>query len=143
MIKVCIQVAAGSRERRTYNEKTLQYKETRLSSLPYPYAYGFILDTDADDGDNLDCYLITRQKFPSGTIVTCQPIGLLEQYEGDEVDYKILATLPGEAVQVSQELYTELEAFICAIFSDAPEGYLRLGPILPLQAALDHIQACR
>ena len=142
-IIVCIQVAAGSRERRLYDEKTLQYQETRLSPLPFPYAYGFILDTDAEDGGNLDCYLITHEKLEFGAIVVCQPIGLLEQYEGDEVDYKILATLPGEAVPLSQKLYAELEAFIRAMFSDAPEGFLRLGPILPLQAALDHIQACR
>lgn len=142
MIKVCIQVAAGSCERRIYNEKTLEYLETRPGSLPYPYAYGFILDTNAEDGGNLDCYLITREKLKAGAIVACEPFGLLEQYEGEEVDYKILATLPGEEVQASEELHRELYEFIQAIFSNFPDGVVRVGPILPLQAALDHIQAC-
>jgi len=143
MIKVCIQIEAGSCDRRIYNEKTLEYKETRRMPLPCPYAYGFILDTKAADGDNLDCYLITREKLKSGTIVACEPIGLLEQYEGDEVDFKVLATLPGEEVQVNQKLHQELEEFIHAIFSGFPDVMLCVGPILPSQAALDHVQANR
>jgi len=143
MIQVCIVVAAGSREKRLYNEKTLEYKGTRRGSRPYPYPYGFIIGTSAADGDNVDCYLITTDSLKSGTIVECEPIGLLEQDEDGEVDHKVLAALPGQDVEVGQGLRQELRDFIYAVFAQFPEVCVRVGRLLPREAALQHIQACR
>jgi inorganic pyrophosphatase len=142
-IKVCIQIEAGSFDRRIYNEKTLEYKGTHRTSRPFPYPYGFILETNAADGDNVDCYIITREKLKSGNIVECEPIGLLEQYENEEVDHKVLATMPGEYVVVSQSLHQELKDFICALCSQFPNLTMRVGPILSQTAAIDYIQASR
>jgi inorganic pyrophosphatase len=143
MIKVYIQVEAGSSEKHLYNEKTLEYRGTRQVSRQYPYPYGFIIDTRAADGDNLDCYLITHDHLKSGTIVECEPIGLLEQDEDAEVDHKILATLPGQEVEVGPELLQELRDFIYAVFTRFPDVRVRVGRILPREAALDYIQAFR
>ena len=144
MIKVCIQIAAGSCDKNLYNEKTLEYKETRRVSQPYPYPYGFILETGAADGDNLDCYLITNERLKNGNIVECEPIGLLEQHEDEEIDHKILAAIPGQDdVVISQKLLQELQDFIYAVFARFPDVDVRVGPILPREAALHHIQACR
>ena len=57
MIQVLIQVAAGSCKRNLYDESTLEYLETRQASRPYPYPYGFVIGTNAVDGDCVDCYL--------------------------------------------------------------------------------------
>ena len=94
MIKVCIEVDAGSFEKNLYNEKTLEYRETHRVSRPYPYPYGFILGTTAEEGDNVDCYLITRDSLKPGAIVECEPIGLLEQDEDGEIDHKVLGLFP-------------------------------------------------
>jgi len=143
MIKVYIEVDAGSCEKNLYNEKTLEYKETRRVSRPYPYPYGFILGTSAAEGDNVDCYLITRDSLKPGTIVECEPIGLLEQDEDGEVDHKVLAVLPGQDVEIGQELLQELRDFIHAVFAQYPDMVVRVGRMLPREAALHHIQACR
>ena len=143
MIKVCIEVEAGSCEKHRYNEKTLEYKGTRRSSRPYPYPYGFILGTRAADGDNVDCYLITNESLKSGTLVECEPIGLLEQDEDGEVDHKVLAVIPGQDVEGGQGLLQELRDFIYAVFAQFPDVCVRVGRILPREAALHHIQACR
>jgi len=143
MIKVCIEVEAGSCEKNLYNEKTLEYKETRRVSRPYPYPYGFIIGTRAAEGDNVDCYLITRDSLKPGTIVECEPIGLLEQDEDGEVDHKVLAAIPGQDVEIGQELLQELRDFIRAVFAQFPDVCVRVGRILPREAALHHIQACR
>ncbi len=144
MIKVCIQVEAGSCEKRLYNESTVEYKETRRVTRPYPYPYGFILDTCAEDGGSLDCYLITRQRLEPGAIVECEPLGLLEQYEGKEVDHKILAGLPGdEDGVIHPELLQELQEFITALFAVFPDIQVRVGPILSREAALSCIEAGR
>jgi len=143
MIKVLIQVEAGSCDKNLYNENTLEYKETRLVSRPYPYPYGFIIGTSAADGDSVDCYLITHDELTSGTTVECEPIGLLEQDEGGEIDHKVLAALPGQDIEIGPGLLQELQDFIHAIFAKFPEVRVSVGPILPREAALRHIQASR
>jgi inorganic pyrophosphatase len=143
MIKICIQVEAGSCEKNLYNEKTLEYKETRRVSRPYPYPYGFILETSAADGENVDCYLITHDSLKPGIIVECEPIGLLEQDEDGEIDHKVLAALPGQDVEAGQELLEELRDFIHTVFAQYPDMVFCIGRILPREAALNHIQACR
>jgi inorganic pyrophosphatase len=143
MIQVLIQVEAGCRDRRLYNEKTLVYEETRRMPLPFPHPYGFVVGTSAEDGDAVDCYIITKEGLKAGTIVECEPVGLLEQHEGDEIDHKVLAALPGQNVEISEDLLKELQGFIYAVFAHFQEVQVRVGPILPVEAALQHIQACQ
>ena len=141
MIKVCIQVEAGSQEKKFYDEITLTYQETRQVPKPYPYPYGFIIGTSAADGDCADCYVISQKKLKAGTIVECEPLALLEQYEGEEIDHKVLATLPGQKVEVGEKLLKELQTFIYAIFAAYPDVNVRVGPILPREAALNYIRS--
>ena len=140
MIQVLIQVAAGSCDRKFYDERTLEYLETRHGSRPYPYPYGFIIGTSAADGDCVDCYLITSDKVASGTIVECEPVGLLLQAEEGEIDHKVLATMPSQDVVLGPELLQELQEFIYAVFAKYPDMEVRVGPILSREAALDHLQ---
>lgn len=140
MIHVLIQVEAGSRDRKFYNEKTLEYLETRQISQPYPYPYGFIIGTNAEDGEPVDCYLITKDKVTPGAIVACEPCGLLLQDEDGEVDHKVLAAMPDQDVALGEELLQELQEFIYAIFARYPDMQVRVGPILPREAALRHLR---
>jgi inorganic pyrophosphatase len=140
MIQMLIQVAAGSCDRNIYNEKTLEYLETRRGSQPYPYPYGFIIGTSAEDGGCVDCYLITSDRLRAGAIVECEPVGLLLQDEDGEVDHKILAGIPGQEVVLGQELWRELQTFIGAVFAEYPDMRVSVGPILPREAALQHLQ---
>jgi inorganic pyrophosphatase len=75
--------------------------------------------------------------------VECEPIGLLEQDEDGEVDHKVLAAMPGQDVEVGDELLQELRDFIHAVFTQFPDVCVRVGRMLPREAALQHIQACR
>jgi inorganic pyrophosphatase len=143
MLQVLIQVAAGSCEKAFYNEQTLEYRETRRTARPYPYPYGFIIGTSAADGDCVDCYLLTHDPLKAGTIVACEPVGLLEQDEGGEIDHKVLAALPGQDVVVGHDLLQELQDFIAAVFAAFPEVRVRVGPIRSREAALYYLQESR
>jgi inorganic pyrophosphatase len=140
MIEVLIQVAAGSREKHVYNERTLEYLETRRTARPYPYPYGFVIGTSAADGDCVDCYVLTPEPLQAGAIVACEPVGLLEQDEGGEIDHKVLAALPGQDVVLEHKLLQELQDFIAALFAAYPDIHVRVGPLLPREAALRHLQ---
>ncbi len=143
MLRVLIQVAAGACEKHVYDERTLAYRETQQVSLPYPYPYGFVIGTIAADGDCIDCYVITSARLKPGTIVECEPFGLLLQDEGGEADHKILAAMPGEEVAAGRELLQELRGFISAMFAEFPDASVRVGPILPREAALHHLRESR
>ena len=140
MIKMLIQIEAGSCDRNIYNEKTLEYIKTSHGSHPYPYPYGFIIGTSAEDGDCVDCYLVTITKVEAGSIVECEPVGLLEQHEDDEIDHKVLAVLPGEDTKLDQMVLEELQTFIKRIFSEFPDMNVRVGLVHLREAALHHLQ---
>ena len=143
MLKVLIQVAGGSTNRRIYNERTLEYKETRKGTLPYPYPYGFILGTWSEDEACVDCYVITQDSLQAGSIVECEVVGLLEQHEGEEIDHKVLAVLPDEQVDLNQVVEVRLQNFIYKAFAGHPEIKVTVGHILPREEALRHIEAFR
>jgi len=107
---------------------------------PFPYPYGFILGTSAADGGCVDRYIITRDMLKSGSILECDPVGLLEQAEGDEVDHKVLASLSGQHVTPDQKLLEELRSFIYDLISSFPDANLQVGGILPRETALQYIQ---
>ena len=143
MIKMCIEVQAGSSLRYHFNRDSLERQGVRRVSQPYPYPYGFILGTRTEDGEALDCYLITKRRLKPGEVVECQPIGLLEMNESGEVDHKVLAAMEQEEVAISPGLREELSEFIYAVFAKYPGVNVQVGEIRPLQDALDHIQASR
>lgn len=139
MLKMLVQVAAGSCDRMIYNEQTLEYVNTKQGSHPYPYPYGFIVGTSSEDGDCVDCYLLTKNKVAAGSIVECEAIGLLEQHEGDEIDHKVLAVLEGEDTDLDVVVVSKLQTFIIEIFSGYPELQVRVGPVHPRKAALQYL----
>src|SRR5215510_12415931 len=111
-IKVFIQNEAGSNRKNYHDEKTLECKETKLVSRPYPYPYGFILGTNASDGCNLDVFVVTKRQFRTGQLLECEVIALMEQFEDGVDDHNILAKLPDEAVDVTSEIQTVLTDFV-------------------------------
>ena len=138
-VDVFIEVSAGSAECRKFNEETLEYRYSRHSGIPYIYAYGFIIGTRTDDGDAVDCYVLTRRPLQSGTTISCRPVGLLKMLEDGEVDDKVLAVLPEEDRVVDETLKQELHDFITALFSGHPDIDIRLGDVLPVEEAVGFI----
>jgi inorganic pyrophosphatase len=49
-----------------------------LAGLTYPYDWGFIPSTKADDGDPLDVLIIHDAATYPGLVLKCRPIGVLE-----------------------------------------------------------------
>jgi inorganic pyrophosphatase len=49
-----------------------------LAGLTYPYDWGFIPSTKAEDGDPLDVLIIHDAATYPGLVLTCKPIGVLE-----------------------------------------------------------------
>ncbi len=49
-----------------------------MAGLAYPYDWGFIPSTKAEDGDPLDVLVIHDAKTYPGVVMRCHPVGILE-----------------------------------------------------------------
>lgn len=139
-MKVFIENPAGSNLKRVYNEKTLELKRTEPVSRAYPLPYGFVLNTTAPDGDNVDCFIITQMVLSSGQILECEPVGLMEQIEDGEVDHKILAVIPGEQVTVDDAIERQLADFANHVFDNVPGKTMQVGAFRDATVALDYVR---
>ena len=65
--------------------------------MHYPTNYGFVPKTLCEDGDPLDCLVISSSEMLPGSIVRVRPIGLLVMEDEKGMDEKLLA-VPVEKV---------------------------------------------
>ena len=142
-MKVFIENEAGSNQKNLYNEKTLEYRKTVEVSRKYPYPYGFILETTSGDGDNLDCFILTDKELKTGSIVECEPIGLMEQFEDGKEDHNVLAILRGESIKVDTDIKNKLTEFVSHVFDHRKEKIVKVGSFYGKEKAQEYIKKCR
>lgn len=61
------------------------------TSMVYPFNYGFIPNTLAEDGDALDILVVTPMPVVAGAVIRARPVGVLLMSDEKGVDEKILA----------------------------------------------------
>lgn len=92
IINVLIEITAGSKNKYEYDKDLQAFALDRVlySSVQYPYDYGFIPNTLADDGDPLDGMVMIDEPTFAGCIIAARPIGMLEMIDGGDRDEKLL-----------------------------------------------------
>lgn len=92
LINVLIEIPAGSKNKYEFDKDMNAFALDRVlySSVAYPYDYGFVPNTLADDGDPLDGMVIMDQPTFPGCVIAARPIGMLEMVDGGDRDEKIL-----------------------------------------------------
>lgn len=138
-LKVFIQNEADSFVKHIHNEKTFVLKGTVRISRAYPFPYGFILDTTAADGLNVDCFVLTRKRLRTGQVVDCDAIGLMEQIEDGTEDHNVLAVIPGEDQQLNGEWMQTLTDFVNHVFDHVEGKLIHAGYFRGREAALEHV----
>jgi inorganic pyrophosphatase len=142
-MRVLIENEAGSRTKNTYDERTLALLRSTEVSAAYPFPYGFAVGTRSGDGDAVDCFVLTGQRLGSGSVVECEPAGLLEQIEDGEIDHKVLAALPGENPPLDEATLAALKNFAANVFAHIPGKTMTIGRLLGRQAAEAYLRQCR
>jgi inorganic pyrophosphatase len=92
IINVLIEIPGGSKNKYEFDKELNAFALDRVlsSSVKYPYDYGFIPNTLADDGDPLDGMVMMDEPTFPGCIIAARPIGFLEMIDGGDRDEKIL-----------------------------------------------------
>jgi inorganic pyrophosphatase len=129
LVRVRVEIPKGSRNKYEWDEETgaIELDRRLFAAVSYPTEYGFVMDTLAEDGDELDALVaVTEPTFP-GCVIRVKPLALLRMYDGDTANHKLLgapvsdpawnrhddaSTLPGDLLDEIVhffEVYTDLE----------------------------------
>ena len=142
-MQVFIENQAGSRRKNIYDERTLRHLRTVDVSASYPYPYGFVIGTVSGDDDAVDCFVLTSEPLTAGTMLECDPIGLLEQIEDGEIDHKVLAVPSGGSATIDDAVVAALKEFVSGVFSHVPDKRMEIGRLLDRDAAESYLRQCR
>lgn len=92
-VNVFVEIPQGSSIKYELDKDTgfVMVDRFAYTAMFYPFNYGFVPQTSAEDGDPVDVLVLsTYQVFP-GTVIPARPIGMLEMEDEEGIDTKILA----------------------------------------------------
>ena len=80
LVHAVVETPRGSRCKLEYDTKLRAFTLSKplFVGLTYPYDWGFIPSTEAEDGDPLDVLIIHDAGTHPGLVLRCRPIGVLE-----------------------------------------------------------------
>ncbi|MSR73485.1 MAG: inorganic diphosphatase [Candidatus Pacebacteria bacterium] len=122
------------------------------TAMSYPFNYGFIPQTDAEDGDAVDVILISSMPVTPGSVVRARPIGMLEMEDEGGMDNKILA-VPIKKIDpdyvdieniedISEHTKNKIRHFFENMKSLEKGKWVKLKNFLDKDAAMEEIRKC-
>ena len=101
-IYVVIEIPQGSSIKYELDKETgvIFVDRFLFTAMYYPFNYGFIPQTLADDGDPVDVLVVSREPVVPGSVIRCRPIGMLEMRDEEGIDTKVIA-VPHEKLDPS------------------------------------------
>jgi inorganic pyrophosphatase len=84
IIKVIIETPKSSRNKYAFDpdEKAFTLKKVLPAGMAFPYDFGFVPSTKAEDGDPVDVLVLMDQPAFSGCLVKCRLVGVIEGEQG-------------------------------------------------------------
>ena len=88
MLRVVIETPKGSRNKFAFepDEQIFELKKVLPAGMTFPYDFGFVPSTKADDGDPVDVLVLMDEPAFAGCVLSCRPIGVIEGEQGDKKD---------------------------------------------------------
>jgi len=92
-VNVVIEIPQGSPIKYEMDKESGFIKVDRFAftTMVYPFNYGFIPNTHAEDGDPVDVLVVSTYPVQPGCYISVRPIGMLEMEDEEGVDTKIIA----------------------------------------------------
>ena len=95
---VLIEISQGSANKYEIDEKTGKFILDFVfkDGLVFPFNYGFIPNTKAEDGDSMDVAVFSSEPIEQGAIVAVKPIAMAKMKDRGAQDDKIIAVPLGD-----------------------------------------------
>lgn len=92
-VNVVIEIPQGSAIKYELDKETgtITVDRFNYTAMVYPFNYGFIPQTQAEDNDPVDVLVISSYSVAPGAVLPSRPIGLLEMEDEAGIDTKIIA----------------------------------------------------
>ncbi len=92
-VNVFIEIPQGSSVKYELDKESgvIMVDRFNFTAMFYPFNYGFIPGTSAEDGDPTDVLVISSYSVQPGTVIPSRPIGMLEMEDEAGIDTKIIA----------------------------------------------------
>jgi inorganic pyrophosphatase len=86
LLNVVIETPRLCRNKYKYDEKLGLFKVSKVlpAGAAFPYDFGFVPNTLADDGDPLDVLVLMDEPAYPGCIIPARPIGVIEAEQGED-----------------------------------------------------------
>jgi inorganic pyrophosphatase len=80
MLRVVIETPKGSRNKFAYDPDLhlFQLKQVLPAGMTFPYDFGFVPSTMAEDGDPIDVLVLMDEPAFPGCVLSCRPVGVIE-----------------------------------------------------------------
>jgi inorganic pyrophosphatase len=87
MLRVVVETPKGSRNKFAFDPKlrVFELRKVLPSGMTFPYDFGFLPSTEADDGDPVDVLVLMDEPAFPGCVLMCRPIGVIQ---GEQVESK-------------------------------------------------------
>jgi inorganic pyrophosphatase len=84
MLRVVIETPKGSRNKFAFNpdDHIFELKKVLPAGMAFPYDFGFVPSTKADDGDPVDVLVLMDEPAFPGCALACRPIGVIQGQQG-------------------------------------------------------------
>ncbi|HEX8461977.1 MAG TPA: inorganic diphosphatase [Segetibacter sp.] len=119
-INAIVETPKGSRNKYAYDEETDTFKLKRAlpAGMVFPFDFGFIPSTIAEDGDPMDILVLTDAPTFPGCLVESKVLGIIkieQEEDGEKVrNDRVIA------VQRASRLYSSTDTI-----NDLPEGLIK------------------
>src|SRR4026208_1085470 len=83
-INVIVETPKGSRNKFAFDEKQkiFQLKKVLPVGMAFPYDFGFVPSTNAEDGDPVDVLVLMDEPAFPGCLLKCRCVGIIEGEQG-------------------------------------------------------------
>jgi inorganic pyrophosphatase len=146
LIHAFIEIEKGSNLVFELNKQTRRLELERILPRPhvYPYSYGFIPNTLAEDGNELDVLIISDRVIPQNHTAMAYIIGALEIKHDKGFNHKILAVCDNDyfyenirdITVLSSDILESIQTFFANYHPDDPDKWSRVYGFVGAVAAL-------
>src|SRR6202790_2287617 len=86
VIQVVIETPKGSRNKYAFDEeqRVFELKKVLPAGMTFPYDFGFVPRTLAEDGDPVDVLVLMDEPASPGCLLKCRLIGIIEGEQGEK-----------------------------------------------------------